>query len=207
MSDDQRSPDLCDPDELVQLMRNGDLAALERMTHCYGERLLAVGRRYCRDEEEAKDAVQDAILAAGMNLAKFRGDGSVEGWLVRMVANSCRRMRRGQKNSAALHVEFDERTHARERPESPEDDAVRGEFLRLLGDAFLHIQHHDRVLILLADAEGWKASEIAAEFDMTPAAVRTRLSRARRRLREHLGPLREFFGDDEAGSDSGDSSR
>ncbi|MCG8422864.1 MAG: sigma-70 family RNA polymerase sigma factor [Proteobacteria bacterium] len=191
----QRGEDLCDADELVRLMRAGDITALEQMTRCYGERLFVVGKRYCGDEELAKDAVQDAILTAGTKLADFRGDGSVEGWLVRMVANFCRRMHRGQKNASSLHVEFDAEIHGETTAESPADDAARGELLRILGDALLQLDPRDRVLVLLADAEGWKAPEIAQALDMTAAGVRTRLSRTRRRLRDQLSPLGDF-GDD-----------
>ncbi|MCK5800634.1 MAG: hypothetical protein KAI47_25775, partial [Deltaproteobacteria bacterium] len=59
--------DYCDTDKLVVLMRANDLEALDRMTRCYGRRLLEVGRRYCRTEAEAEDAMQDALLSAGQH--------------------------------------------------------------------------------------------------------------------------------------------
>lgn len=73
------APVSCDPAEIAALMRDGDLTALDRLTRCQGERLLAVGRRYCRNEEDARDAVQDALLTAGAHLADYRGEGSAEG--------------------------------------------------------------------------------------------------------------------------------
>lgn len=97
MFDPAADPALCDPDRLIELARAGDPEALERMTRCYGSRLIAVGRAHCRDAERARDAVQDALLAATEHLDDFRGDGSLEGWLVRMVARACYRMRRGRK--------------------------------------------------------------------------------------------------------------
>ncbi len=183
---------MCNPNEIVRLMRAGDMEALERLTHCYGTRLLAAGRRYCGDEDRAQDAVQDTLLAAGSRLSDFRGDGSVEGWLVRMVANFCRRSRRGRKNDPGLHLDVELAAPVSAAP-SPEDDAARGQLLLLLGEALESLPTRDRAMLLLADAEDWKAPEIAKELGMTPAAVRTRLSRARRKLREGLGPLREFL--------------
>ncbi|WP_428263985.1 RNA polymerase sigma factor [Haliangium sp.] len=179
----------CDPDEIVRLMRAGDVAALDGMTRCYGERLLAAGRRYCGDEERARDAVQETMLAAGLHLGDFRGDGSLEGWLVRMVSNFCHHMQRGRKNDAGLHVEYDDTVAA--RADSPEDEAARGQLMQILGDAMLDIDPRDRALLILADAEDWSAPELATALDMTPAGVRTRLSRARRRLREQLGATRD----------------
>src|SRR5690349_17543769 len=78
----------CDPDRLTALVRNGDPAALDHITRCYGERLLAAGRRHCRTSDEAEDAVQDALVTASTQLDSFRGEGSLEGWLVRIVASA-----------------------------------------------------------------------------------------------------------------------
>jgi RNA polymerase sigma-70 factor (ECF subfamily) len=182
----------CAAENLIELMRAGDLEALDRISRCYGDHLMAVGRRYCGDEELARDAIQDTMLAAGLKLGEFRGDGSLEGWLVRMVANFCRRMHRGRKNDPSLHVDV-AKAEIGDDSSTPEEDAVRGELMAILSRALDVLSPNDRSLVLLADAEGWTAPEIAEEFDMTPGQVRTRLSRARRRLRDHLGPMGEMF--------------
>ncbi|MEZ4465959.1 MAG: sigma-70 family RNA polymerase sigma factor [bacterium] len=155
---------------------------LDRLSRCYGSHLLAVGRRWCRDGEAARDAVQDALLAAGEHLGDFRGEGSVEGWLVRMVVRACQRMRRGQKNDPTLHAPYEELEIPAQR-ETPADAAARGEELAALGAALLTLAPLDRTLVLLADGEGWTAPELADRVQMSPGAVRTRLSRARRALR------------------------
>jgi len=171
------------------MVRAGEIEALDRMTRCYGERLLTVGRRYCRDEDRAQDAVQDALLSAGEHLEDFRGDGSLEGWLVRMVANACHRMRRGRKNDPKWNAELDELGAPPAEVDSPEQGALRGELAVALGDALLRLEPKDRALLLLSDGEGWKAPELAESLDMSPGALRTRLSRARKRLREELEPV------------------
>ena len=179
---------MCDPGEMIAQVRAGDLGALDRMTRCYGERLLAVGRRYCRDSDQAQDAVQDALLAAGQALTSFRGDGSLEGWLVRMVANACHRMRRGRKNDPALHVAAaDAEPGALHTDEaSPEESATRLELAETIGAAMLELEPKDRLILLLAEAEDWTGPQIADELGMTPGAVRTRLTRARARMRSSL---------------------
>ena len=178
-----RSKTFCDPDEMVALMKRGDVEALDRMTRCFGDRLVAVGRSSCRTEDQAEDAVQDALLSAGRNLRSFRGEGSIEGWLVRMVTNACRRFHRGRKNDPSLHVRDVEITEAREEPES---QALRLEMADHLGEALLTLNARDRALVLLSDAQGWKAPEIAKKMGMSDGAVRTRLSRARKRLRQNI---------------------
>ncbi|MBN2800441.1 MAG: sigma-70 family RNA polymerase sigma factor [Deltaproteobacteria bacterium] len=178
---------LCDPHEILDLVAAGDISALDHMTRCYGDRLLSVGRRYCRHEEDAHDAVQDALLAAGRNLQSFRSDGSLEGWLVRIVTNACARQRRGRKNDPSLHTVEVELADAPDG--SPEEEAWRGQVAAALGEALLVLSPVDRLILLLSDAEGWTGPQIAERVDLSHPAVRTRLSRARARLREHLRDL------------------
>lgn len=174
------------PEQLVRLMRAGDMEALDRITRCYGQTLATVGRRYCRSAIEAEDAVQDALVAAGQNLRSYRGEGSPEGWLVRMVINACRKMHRGQKNAPALHDALDEAAPLPAAGANPEDVAARAQVAQALATALADLAPDDRALILLAEAEEWTAAEIADQLGSTPGAVRTRLSRIRARLRPML---------------------
>lgn len=181
------SPLPCDPAQISALMRAGDLAGLDQLTRCQGERLLAVGRRYCRDEHDARDAVQDALVSATTHLADFRGDGSAEGWVLRMVARACGRLRRGRRNDATLHTGDDGLVSPIDDPESL---AGRAHIAEALGVALLALAPTDRAVLLLAEAEGWTGPEIAAELALSPNAVRSRLSRARRVMRDQLAGLR-----------------
>lgn len=171
----------CDPDELARLVRAGDVAALEQMTRCFGDRLQAVGCRCCGDADRARDAVQDALVAAGEHLGAYRGDGSLEAWLSKMTCNACRRMGRGRK--AAPHEPLDALTAT---TPSPEAEAERLELQGRLERALDALSVMDRAILLLADGEGWTGPEIAARLHLGAAAVRTRLTRARRRLRAKL---------------------
>jgi RNA polymerase sigma-70 factor (ECF subfamily) len=173
----------CDPERVAALVRAGDLAALDSLTRCHGERLLAVARRWCRSDAEAEDAVQDALLAAGTHLGDWRGEGSVEGWVVRVVTRACTRMRRGRKNDPALHA-----TDLDVADGTPDAAwlAERADLTRALGEALAQLSPEDRAMLVLAEAEGWTGPEIAARTGLTPEAVRARLSRARKRARAHL---------------------
>ena len=89
-----------------------------------------VGKQ-CSSADSAQDAVQDALLAAATHLGDFRGDGSLEGWLSRMVTNACRRMQRGRKADASLHEEFgDEHAALLSGPEEESINQGLGEQLR-----------------------------------------------------------------------------
>jgi RNA polymerase sigma-70 factor (ECF subfamily) len=180
------SDDACDPEHLTALVRSGDPRALDRITRCYGDRLLAAGRRHCRTVDEAEDAVQDALVTASKKLDTFRGEGSLEGWLIRIVASACRRMSRGRKNSVELH---DDRVELLVGASSPESEAGQHELGDVLAEALLELDPEDRLILLLSEVDGFDAPEVAARVGTTPGAVRTRLSRIRGRLRVALLPF------------------
>ena len=177
---------LCDSAKIVKLLQDGDLQTLDRVTRCYGDRLLSAARRYCRSEEEAHDAVQDATLAAWRYGEGFRGEGRVDRWLVRLVATACNRMRRGLKNDPKLHIPDVELLT--DEP-SPETLTARSQLAGVLGEALLELKPKDRAILILSDAQGWKAPEIAEALGTTPGAVRTRLSRTHKKLRGTLSPI------------------
>ena len=173
----------CNNDEMINLVRQGDLEALDHMTACFGDRLLSVGRMVCGNSEDAQDVVQDALLSAGQNLQQFRGEGSLEGWLIRMVRNACYRMRRGRKNDPSLHV-VDAALAADD--DDPETLTGKGELALALGEAMAELSPEDRLILILAEGQDWTGPEIAERMELSPAAVRQRLARARKKVRTHL---------------------
>ena len=179
----------CDLGEIEALMAAGDSDALARMAECFGERLLSVGLRACRRPDDAEDAVQDALLAAGTRLDTFRGEGSVEAWLSVMVARACYRMQRGQKNDPALHAPAAEVS----LPDRARPDPEAGAAARELGDALRGalgaLNSQDQRIVRQALLGGRTGPEIARQEGLSPEAVRARLARARRRLRHTLSPV------------------
>lgn len=180
--------DRCADDEIARLVRAGDRHALDRITRCYGGRLLAVGQRVCGDPDSARDAVQDALVRAGEHLAQFRGDGSVESWVARMVANACVTRHRGRKNQPAWNQELRAETVAA-RASTPVDCAARAELARHLGAVLAELDTTDRAVLLLTQVDGWSAADVARALGSTSDAIRARLSRLRRRLRAELAEL------------------
>lgn len=174
----------CSPERLMRLVRTGSGEALDQITRCYSQKLLEAGRRHCRTSDEAEDAVQDALVIAGAQLASLRDDASLEGWLIKVVASACRRLSRGQKNDALLHETPANVVLVAAR--NPEEQAAEHELARLLESALLGLSPDDRSIVLLAELEGFSAAEIGAELGLTPGAVRTRLSRLRASLVERL---------------------
>lgn len=177
------SADRCDPKRLVELVRAGDASALDHITRCYRARLLAAGKRHCRTSSEAEDAVQDALLFAATEPGAFRGEGSLEGYLTRVVARACRRLLRGLKNDARSH---DSGGELETTEASPEARAAEHELGAALDELLLSLDATDRAVLLLAELEDYTAGEIGAELELSAGAVRTRLTRLRQRLRGDL---------------------
>lgn len=176
----------CSPERLAALVRARDVRALDELVTCHGHRLMAVAQRHCRNRADAEDAVQDALLAAGRHLGDWRGEGSVEGWVVRMVANACAKMRRGRKNDPALHSTEIEPIAIEPTVERL---AQRAELSEQLAAAMATLTPVDRAILILAEAEDWESQRIADEVGMTAGAVRTRLFRARKKLQSMLEPI------------------
>lgn len=189
----QHDDAVCDPERLIELVRRAEPGALEDLTRCYGERLMAAGRRHCRTRTEAEDAVQDTLLFAVQGLDSFRGEGSLEGFLARTVARACRRLSRGQKNDSAAH-DADVELPAAEA--SPEARAAEAELGAALTRLLLGLEPRDRAVLLLAELDGYTAPEIGERLGLSAGAVRTRLTRSRQRLREGFVPFLENSSED-----------
>lgn len=182
----------CDPQAIAALTRDGDPAAIDRIAACYLDRLRGVGRCACGDAHSAEDAVQDALVSALTHLGDFRGEGTVEAWLSSMVVNACRARHRGRKNDPAWHAELDETTP--EHALGSDECAARAQLLEQVVRALDALPVADRWLFLMAEHEERSAPELAAELGITPEAVRARLTRIRRKLRQALPEPRAVLG-------------
>ena len=77
------------PSPCIEALRRGDAAAFETMVRRHGARMLAVARRFVRNEEDAREVVQEACLQAFRALADFRADATLSTWLPIAPSSSC----------------------------------------------------------------------------------------------------------------------
>ena len=189
--------DLSDERQLVARLRVGDDASYEQLVRTYGGRMLAVARRLVRNEEDARDCVQEAFLQAFRNIEKFEQRASLGSWLHRIVVNAAlmklrARARRPEESIEDLLPQFDadgqrtgpeaELAVSLELLESREvREAVRRS-IDQLPDGY-------RNVLLIRDIEGYDTEETAKLLGLTPGAVKTRLHRARTALKSLLAPV------------------
>ena len=182
--------------ELVEGLRAGNEQVFETVVRTYGGRLLAVARRMLHDEEDARDAVQEAFINAYRSRASFKGDAKISTWLHSIVVNTAlmklrARRRRPEDSIDELLPSFASDGH--QAVESREwSDALleRKETAGLVRDAIARLPEPYRLVLVLRDLEERDTAETARILGTTTTVVKVRLHRARQALRTLLD--REF---------------
>ncbi|MCP3960355.1 MAG: sigma-70 family RNA polymerase sigma factor [bacterium] len=190
------SGDVIDEAELVEGLRRGDDAAFEQLVRTYGGRLLQVARRFLR-EEDARDALQEAFLSAFKAIHRFDGKAKISTWLHRIVVNSAlmRLRKKSSKMEESLEpllpkfLEDGHQAHPSAAwPENPEEAVGREQMRDVVRQAIDQLPEGYRNVVLLRDIEELSGAETGELLGLTPNAVKVRLHRARRALREILDP-------------------
>ena len=186
--------DLPDP-EAVARAANGDHDAFRVLVERYQGRAFGLALRVLRDEEQARDVVQEAFLKAYRSLDRFEGRSSFYTWFYRVVMNLCLDAKR--REPAGRRVEWDEE-HALETPSGTGLDSVdpgspnasgpvehleRAELRETLQRAIEMLPDDARRTLVLREVDGLSYAEIAKVLGIPKGTVMSRLHHARRRVR------------------------
>jgi RNA polymerase sigma-70 factor (ECF subfamily) len=182
----------------VAALRRGEPAAYERLVRQHGGRLLAVARRLLRNEDDARDAAQDAFVSAFKSIDRFEGGSQLSTWLHRIVVNAALMRIRSRQRVAEESIEdllptFRDDGHpVASQPEawgpSPEDEAERAQRAALVHRCIAALPESYRVVLMLREIDDLDTAETAAALGITENAVKIRLHRARQALRTLLDP-------------------
>ena len=184
--------------DLLARLRDGDPEAYEQLVRDNTPRLLAVARRFLRNDDDARDAVQEGFLSAFKALPRFEGGSRLSTWLHRIVVNASLMKIRTRKRKPETSIEdlmpaykADGHPETFFEPwrETGEDAAAKKEEKALVREAIDKLPDNYRNVILLRDIEGLDTAETASMLELSPGAVKTRLHRARMALREVLDPF------------------
>jgi RNA polymerase sigma-70 factor (ECF subfamily) len=162
--------------ELVQHAREGQAEAFEALARRHQAGTLRLVGRILPHREDAEDVVQEAIVAAFRQMARFRGEASFATWLGRIALHKAMRVARRGKREVEAGCE--------DEPESQASEATEALVVR---QAVARLPERLRVPVVLRFYEGLEGHEIAELLGCRESTVWTRLYRGLQRLREELG--------------------
>jgi RNA polymerase sigma-70 factor (ECF subfamily) len=183
-----------DDHALIEAARGGDEAALEAFIERHQSRVLRFGLRMCRDGEDARDVAQETLLAAARSVGRFREASSPSTWLYTIARSFCIKKRRRSRFAPKTLVSLDgdgveAAAAVPDRGRDPEQALDDRRLAEALDAAIAALAPKYREILLLRDVEGLSAAEVAEVTGLGVEAVKSRLHRARLKLRERLAPL------------------
>ncbi len=191
---------------LVTQAREGGVDAFTALVNRYEGKIFRLARHITQNPEDAEDVLQETFLKAYEHLEDFQGNSKFYTWLVRIAVNQALMKLRKRKTDASVSLDdpFDtgEETVTREIAvwdPNPELTYSREEIREILARAIESLPPAFRAVFALRDIEGLSTEETAAMLNLSVPAVKSRLLRARLRLREKLTRVfkrkgEEFFG-------------
>ncbi len=177
---------------LVAAAKRGDADAFEELVTRYEAKIFRLTMNITRNREDAEDAMQEAFLKSYAHLKDFQGDSRFYTWLVRIAANEAlMRLRKRRPNQVSLDepIEGAEDLMPREIEDwgpSPEQRFAQTEMHEILSEVIDKLEPDFRVVFVLRDMEELSTEETAKALGISVPAVKSRLLRARLKLREKL---------------------
>jgi RNA polymerase sigma-70 factor (ECF subfamily) len=171
---------------LVAMAQAGDEAAFEQLVRRYSPRLGVVLVRITRDPEVAHDALQEALVRAWQNIARFQARSSFFTWLTRIGINEAYRTLRRNEAAAALPLDDAVGERIPGWGKQPDEVFESREFLAAIDAALAELPIEYREAVVLRDVEGLSASESAEVLGIGERALKSRLHRGRMALRRAL---------------------
>jgi len=177
---------------LVSAAKSGDETAFEELVNRYERKIFRLTMNITQNREDAEDSMQEAFLKSFTNLDRFQGDSRFYTWLVRIAVNEAlMKLRKRRPNQVSLDepVNTEDDSVFREIEDwgpSPEKKFAQTELNQILNSVIGELDPIFRVVFLLRDVEGVSTEETAKILDISVAAVKSRLLRARLKLRQKL---------------------
>jgi RNA polymerase sigma-70 factor (ECF subfamily) len=191
-----------DEEGLIEAAQHGDLDAFNRLILGYQDLVYNLAYRILGDPQAADDAAQEAFISAFKGLRRYRG-GSFRAWILRIVTNACYDELRRRKRRPAIGLEdlnpFDDPEEADSagvlagEGGEPETEALQAELARALEECLRGLPDEFRLVAVLVDVQGHDYQEASQVMGTPLGTVKSRLARARLRLRDCLQGYRELL--------------
>lgn len=179
-------------DALVRLAQERDTRAFDELVSRYRDRVYRLAFKILRHEEDAADALQDAFLSAYRGLKNFKSESTFSTWLYRVATNASLMKYRKRRDD---HVSLEQSQSYLPDPEplaipdwsrQPLEELLDSETRQVMEEGLRRLPEDLRTVFVLRDEDGHSNAEVAEMLDLTVAAVKSRLHRARIALRDRL---------------------
>jgi RNA polymerase sigma factor (sigma-70 family) len=181
------------PHEEAQLIEgciNGSRKAQEDVFNAMYRRLLGVCARYAKDDDDAKDILQNGFIKVFKSIENYKGDGSFEGWIKRIVINTAiDSYRRKKVKPVVVDSEMTDRVGSNMEEEKEEESIYQQIPVIMVLDSVQKLSPAYRTVFNLYVLEGYNHNEIAEMLDISVGTSKSNLSKARLNLRKMLKPL------------------
>jgi RNA polymerase sigma-70 factor (ECF subfamily) len=194
-----------DDEELIVRSQRGDVDAFNQLVLRYQQTMFGVIYRTLGDYDAAADVTQDAFISAFRGIQSYRGGSSFRAWLLRIGSNAAcdhwRRVQRRPAESLEALTEDDEIQSVSALAAlatvgiegNPEESILTQELQEIIQQGIQQLPLDQRVAVVLCDIEGLSYEEIAVTTQSTLGTVRSRISRARAKLRSYLYQHKELL--------------
>ena len=180
---------------LIQRIRDGEHEVFYDLIRPYERRVYATAVAILRNEADADDCAQEAVLKAFKNIRQFRAESKFSTWLIQIAINEARMRRRKQRADLIEPIEKDKGEDSAYTPREfadwrdiPSEALERKEIREKLAEALASLGQIYREVFVLRDMEHLSIEETAKALGISTASVKTRLLRARLMLRDLLAP-------------------
>lgn len=171
--------------ELIEACRRNDRTAQKALFDRMAPKMLSVCRRYVRDKMEAEDVLVMSFTKVFERIGQFKGEGSFEGWVHRIVVNESLTFLRRNK---MMYLETDLESVERESPSALQETGLEAEdLLRLIQE----LPAGYRMVFNLYAIDGFSHKEIAVQIGITESTSKSQLSRARMHLQARLQQMEQ----------------
>ena len=179
-------------EDLVRRAQGGDTRAFDELVRRYRDKVYRLSFKILRHEEDAAEALQDAFLSAYRGLKNFKVESTFSTWLYRIATNaSLMKYRKRREGHVSLEQSqnTDENAEMLQIPDwstQPLKELLDSETREVMDEGIQRLPEELRTVFILRDIEDLSNAEVAQILDLTVAAVKSRLHRARIALRDRL---------------------
>jgi RNA polymerase sigma-70 factor (ECF subfamily) len=173
---------------LIERARSGDHAAFEQLMVCHQRKVIAMAWRMLGNEDDARDAAQEAFIKVYKYLSSYKPDQDFGGWLYRIVVNVCHDHGR-KRRQYDRHLSFEDERAARHLDRVASDEnieaaAIQSQQRALIEAALKTLSKKERAALVLRDLEGLPTEEVAQILGSTQATVRSQIATARAKIKQ-----------------------